>query len=349
MLDLVMPSADALTERERRVLEAVIRTYIETAEPAGSQTIARRYPLGLSSASIRSIMSELETKGFLFHTHTSAGRIPTDQAYRLYVNDLTQFAAPSHQERETLRRELGPDRNAIEEILRRAAQVLGVLTQELGVAAAPRLDAVVLDRLDLVHVASERLLLVFHLRSGTVRTIFVQVPATVASGTVEQVARVLNERLAGLTLREIRSTLNQRLRDVDVGAGDGLLNIFIAEGEEIFDLSVQSEEVVLGSAELLAGQPEFASNEKMRGLLSLTGRRDVLREALERRGRSGLSITIGSEHDDARLTDFTLVTSSYHVGDLSGVIGVIGPTRMPYDKIIGLVQHTSRLVEGLIE
>jgi heat-inducible transcriptional repressor len=137
---------------------------------------------------------------------------------------------------------------------------------------------------------------------------------------------------------------------VDVGVGDELLNIFVAEGDEIFDLAVQSEEVVLGSAELLAGQPEFASsNEKMRGLLSLTGRRDVLREALERRGRVGLSITIGSEHDDARLADFTLVTSSYHVGDLSGVIGVIGPTRMPYDKIIGLVQHTSRLVEGLIE
>ena len=145
-----MSSADALSERERRVLEAVIHTYIETAEPAGSQTIARRYPLGLSAASIRSIMSDLETKGFLFHTHTSAGRIPTDRAYRLYVNDLMRFAPPSDHERETLRRELGPDRSAIEEILRRAAQVLGVLTHELGVAAAPRLDAVVLDRLDLV-------------------------------------------------------------------------------------------------------------------------------------------------------------------------------------------------------
>ncbi|HEX9895334.1 MAG TPA: heat-inducible transcriptional repressor HrcA, partial [Gemmatimonadales bacterium] len=342
-------SADALTERERRVLEAVIHTYIETAEPAGSQTIARRYPLGLSSASIRSIMSDLEAKGFLYHTHTSAGRIPTDQAYRRYVNDLTRFASPSDHERETIRRELGPDRNAIEEILRRAAQVLGVLTHELGVAAAPRLDAVVLERLDLVHVASERLLLVFHLRSGAVRTIFVQIPASVAAATVEHVTRILNERLAGLTLRDIRASLGERLRDVDgLAQGGELLNIFLAEGDEIFDLSVPPEGVVLGSAELLAGQPEFASNEKMRGLLSLTGRRDVLREALDTRQHAGLSITIGSEHDDARLADFTLVTSSYRLGDLTGVIGVIGPTRMPYDKIIGLVQHTSRLVEGLI-
>ena len=343
-----MPSVDVLNERERRVLEAVIQTYIETAEPAGSQTIARRYPLGLSPASIRSTMGELEAKGFLYHTHSSSGRIPTDQAYRVYVNDLMRLAPPSDHERETLRRELHLERNAIEEILRRAAQVLGVLTHELGVAAAPRLDQVMLERLDLVHVASDRLLLVFHLHSGAVRTIFVQVPIHVAAETVERVTRILNERLSGLALHDIRSTLAERLRDADTGQGGELLNIFIAEGEGIFDLSVEPEGVVLGSAELLADQPEFASNERMRGLLSLTERRDLLKEALLQRQQAGLSITIGSEHADSRLADFTLVTSSYRLGDLTGVIGVIGPTRMPYDKIIGLVQHTSRLVEGLI-
>lgn len=344
-----MRGVEALTDRERRVLEAVVETYIRTAEPAGSQTIARRYPFGLSSASIRSIMSELETKGYLFHTHTSAGRIPTDRAYRLYVNDLIQPTPVSDLEREAIRRELDVNRSAIAEILRRAAQVLGVLTQELGVAAAPQFDQVVLDRLELVHIASDRLLLVFHLRSGAVRTIFVQIPSHVAPATVEHVARILNERLGGLTLREIRSSLAERLRDVDGGpAGGALLNIFIAEGEGLFDLDVESDGVVLGSAELLAGQPEFSSNERIRGLLSLTERRDLLREALLARHHSGLSITIGSEHADQRLTDFTLVTSSYRVGDLTGVIGVIGPTRMPYDKIIGLVEHTSRLVEGLM-
>jgi heat-inducible transcriptional repressor len=343
-----MHSVDVLNERERRVLEAVIQTYIETAEPAGSQTIARRYPLGLSPASIRSIMGELEAKGFLYHTHSSSGRIPTDHAYRVYVNDLMRLAPPSDHERETLRRELHLERTAIEEILRRAAQVLGVLTHELGVAAAPRLDQVALERLDLVHVASDRLLLVSHLHSGAVRTIFVQVPIHVAPETVERVTRILNERLAGLALRDIRSSMAERLRDADAGEGGELLNIFIAEGEGIFDLSVDAEGVVLGSAELLADQPEFASNERMRGLLSLTERRDLLKEALLKRHQAGLSITIGSEHADSRLADFTLVTSSYRLGDLTGVIGVIGPTRMPYDKIIGLVQHTSRLVEGLI-
>jgi heat-inducible transcriptional repressor len=228
--------------------------------------------------------------------------------------------------------------------------VLGVLTQELGVAVAPALDQVVLERLELVQVSSERLLLVFNLRSGVVRTIFVEVPGVVAPSSVQQVAQILNERLAGLTLKEIRATLPERLRDV--GGPEGgreLLNIFIAEGDGLFDLSNDENGVVLGSAQMLAEQPEFASNSRMRELLRLTEGRDLLKQALESRRQRGVSVTIGAENPDTRLSDFTLVTSSYEAGSLKGVIGVMGPTRMPYDKIIGLVEHTSRLVEGLLE
>jgi heat-inducible transcriptional repressor len=241
-------------------------------------------------------------------------------------------------------------RNVVEEILRRAAQVLGVLTQELGVAVAPALDELVLERLELVPVSSERLLLVFNLRSGVVRTIFVEVPSRLSAVSVPEVTRVLNERLAGLTLLEIRNTIGQRLRDATDGAGgQELLNIFIAEREGIFDLSNEPNAVVLGSAQMLAEQPEFASNSRMRDLLRLTEGRDLLKQALAARRVHGLSITIGAENPDTRLSDFTLVTASYEAGDLRGVIGVMGPTRMPYDKIIGLVEHTSRLVEGLLE
>jgi heat-inducible transcriptional repressor len=344
-----MPSPEQLSERELKVLEAVVQTYIETAEPAGSQTIARRFGLGVSPATIRHTMSELEDKGYLFHPHTSAGRIPTDRAYRVYVNEIMRLAPPSHEARHALQAELVGSRNAVEEILRRAAQVLGVLTQELGVAVAPALDQMVLERLELVPVSSERLLLVFNLRSGVVRTIFVEVPGRVRPETVLDVARVLNERLAGHTLQEIRATLPARLRDAAGSEGRELLNIFIAEGEEIFDLSDQRNAVVLGSAQMLADQPEFASNARMRELLRLTEGHDLLKQALATRRQTGLSITIGTENPDARLSDFTLVTASYEAGALKGVIGVMGPTRMPYDKIIGLVEHTSRMVEDLLE
>lgn len=345
-----MPMSEQLSERELRVLEAVVQTYIQTAEPAGSQTIARRFGLGVSPATIRNTMSELEEKGYLFHPHTSAGRIPTDRAYRIYVDAIMRLSPPSHQEQHTLRAELVGSRSPVEEILRRAAQVLGVLTQELGVAVTPALDQVVLERLELVPVTSERLLLVFNLRSGVVRTIFVEVPGRIASLSVQQVAQILNERLSGLTIKEIRATLPERLRDAGRSEeGRELLNIFIAEGDELFDLSHEENAVVLGSAQMLAEQPEFASNSRMRELLRLTEGRDLLKQALEARRQRGLSVTIGAENPDARLSDFTLVTSSYEAGGLKGVIGVMGPTRMPYDKIIGLVEHTSRLVEGLLE
>jgi heat-inducible transcriptional repressor len=345
-----MPTADQLTERELRVLEAVVQTYIETAEPAGSQTIARKFGLGVSPATIRSTMSELEDKGYLFHPHTSAGRIPTDRAYRVYVDAIMRLSPPSNEQQHTLRAELVGNRSAVEEILRRAAQVLGVLTQELGVAVAPALDHMSLERLELVQVSSERLLLVFNLKSGVVRTIFVEVPGLLPQPSVHQVAQILNERLAGLTLQQIRGTLPERLRDAS-GPDDGreLLNIFIAEGDGLFDLSNEENSEVQGSAQMLADQPEFASNSRMRDLLRLTEGRGLLKQALEARRQRGVSITIGSENPDTRLSDFTLVTSSYEVGALKGVIGVMGPTRMPYDKIIGLVEHTSRMVEGLLE
>ena len=339
----------SLTDRERQVLEAVIETYVQTAEPAGSRTIAKRHQLGLSPATIRNTMSDLEEKGFLYHPHTSAGRIPTDQAYRVYVDSLMRPPRVAAAQSEHIREELAGERAVIDQILARAAQVLGVLTNELGVAVSPSLEEALLERLDLLQVSTDRLLLVLALKSGVVRTIFVEVPSHMAAEAVAQVAVVLNERLAGLTLKEIRATLAERLRDaVSAPGSSDLLNIFVQEADELFDAPGPAG-VVLGSTQPLAIQPEFATKERLQGLMDVTERRDLLREALAARGGEGLTITIGQEHADPRLAPFTLVTSSYRFGTLSGVIGVMGPTRMPYDKIAALVEHTSRLVGELLE
>jgi heat-inducible transcriptional repressor len=338
-----------LTERERAVLEAVIETYVQTAEPAGSRTIAKRHQLGLSPATIRNTMSDLEEKGYLYHPHTSAGRIPTDLAYRVYVDYLMRPPVVAPAQAQHIRGELEGQRVAIEAILSRAAQVLGVLTNELGVAVSPTIEEAVLERLDLLSVSTERLLLVLALRSGAVRTIFVEVPTELAPEAVQKVTVVLNERLAGLTLKAIRTTLADRLRDAGTSepGSSELLNIFVQEADELFDVPVSG--MHLGNTQGLAGQPEFSTREQLQGLLEVTERRDLLRDAITARGGEGLSITIGQEHADARLSSFTLVTSTYRFGPLTGVIGVMGPTRMAYDKIAALVNHTSRLVGELLE
>lgn len=348
-----MPSAE-LSDRERRVLEAVIQTYVETAQPAGSGQLAKRFGFGVSSATIRNTMSDLEEKGFLFHPHTSAGRIPTDIAYRMYVDALiTQGVVPvarfADKERTTLARQIASGGSAVEAILRRAAQSLGVITQELGVALGPRFDRSVLQRIELIRLASDRLLVVLTLQAGAVRTIFVEAKGQVADAAISEVTRVLNERLAGLTLREVRVTLAERLRDST--AHTELLNIFLEEGEQIFDVALRPEDdVVLGQASVLAEQPEFASADSMRRLMALTDTRQYLADLLRQRSNaSGVTITIGNEHADPALEPFTLVTAQYHAGGLNGVIGVIGPTRMPYEKVIALVTHTSQLVSDLLE
>src|SRR5947209_7823289 len=244
-----------LTERERAVLEAVIETYVQTAEPAGSRTIAKRHQLGLSPATIRNTMSDLEEKGYLYHPHTSAGRIPTDLAYRVYVDYLMRPPVVAPAQAQRIRGELEGQRDAIEAI--------------------------------------------------------------------------------------------------PTGPGSSeLLNILVQEAEELFDVPMAQTgggPVHLGSTQPLTGQPEFATRAQLQGLLEVTERRDLLRDALAARGGEGLTITIGQEHADARLSTFTLVTSTYRFGPLSGVIGVMGPTRMAYDKIAALVNHTSRLVGELLE
>ncbi len=341
-----------LTDRERQVLEAVIQSYVETAEPAASRTLSRRFGLGVSPATIRNTMSDLEEKGFLFHPHTSAGRVPTDLAYRVYVDSLLKVPVIKTAEEAVLGEEINGASTAIESILRKAAQSLGVLTQELGVALGPQLDAAILQRVELVRLASDRLLMVLALERGVARSIYIELPIEIADDAIGAVSLVLNERLGGLTLREIRSSLAVRLRDAQAtGTASGLLNIFVEEGEQYFASATLADDaaVVIAQPSLLAEHPEFATGDSMRQLLAFTEKPAHIADVLRRRSpQPGITITIGNEHGDPRLDRFTIVTAEYHFGSLSGVIGVIGPTRMPYRKVISLVGHASRLVSDLL-
>lgn len=341
-----------LTDRERQVLEAVVRTYVDTAEPAGSRTVSRVYDLGVSAATVRNTMSDLEEKGYLFHPHTSAGRIPTDLAYRFFVDRLMEPRAPSPEELAILERQLGESgSSAVERLVFHATRALSLISNELGIAMAPRLDEAVLERLELIKVSSSKVLLVATIKGGVLRTVYVDLPVEVPGETLRTVTTALNERLAGQTLTEIRRTLPDRLRDSALDeAGTELLNVFVQSSAELFDLrSLDPSQLHLGPASVLAGQPEFESGEQLKSLISLTEERDLLAHAVGSRDHRGrLKITIGEENDSSMLSDFTLVTAEYRVGDLKGVIGVIGPTRMPYEKVVTIVDYTSTLVTRML-
>ena len=341
-----------LTERERQVLEAVVRMYVDTAEPAGSRTVSRRFDLGVSAATVRNTMSDLEEKGYLFHPHTSAGRVPTDLAYRFFVDGLMEPLAPSAEERANLERELErAGSSAVERLVVQATRALSVISNELGLALAPRLEDAVLEKLELIQVSANKVLLVATIRGGVVRTVYVDLPIDVPQDVLVTVTLALNERLAGQSLQEIRRTLPERLRDSGSDeAGAELINIFIQSGAELFDLhDLDSSRLHLGKASVLAAQPEFVTGERMKRLIDLTEQRDLLARAVGTREHGGnLMITIGGENDASALSDFTLVTAEYSVGGLKGVIGVIGPTRMPYEKVVAIVDYTSSLVTRVL-
>ncbi len=337
-----------LNEREALVLEAVVRTFVQTAAPAASRTVARQFDLGVSPATIRNTMSDLTRKGYLTQPHASAGRMPTDKAYRYYVDTLMRPDRLTSDETRRIEAALDLARTSAEErILARAVKALSVVTQELGVGLAPRMEEGVLEKIDLVGVSRDRILIVLAIRSGPVRTIFVEGEWADSEEALGSVAGFLNERLAGQTLREIRETYRDRLADGPAEHAD-LVNIFLEQAEGLFSSRPPAgEDVLLGPTAGLAAQPEFADREHLRTLLQLTEQRDVLAEALRDRRADGIVISIGGEHAIPPLVDFSMVTAEYEMGSVHGTIGVIGPTRMPYDRVVSLVEYTARLLSTL--
>ena len=350
-----MSSRDAaeapLTEREARVLEAVVRTYVETAEPTGSRTLSRRFDFGVSAATIRNTMADLEDDGYLTHPHTSAGRVPTDLGYRFFVDRVVQPDALTPAEKDRIEQELRVGGSAVEQVLRNAARALGVLVNELGIGSVPQMDDARLEKIGLIRVSSSKVLMVVTVQSGMVRTVYVDLPGQAPADVLAGLERVLNERLCGLTFMEIRRSFGERLRDaVEDSASQEVLNIFIESSEDFFAPGPGSrDQVVLGQTSPIATQPEFSTGERLKDLIELTERKELLAKVLGTRAtRGGPCVTIGDEHGP-ELAGFTLVTSGYRLGGLRGVVGVIGPTRMPYQKVIAIVDYTSTLVTRMLE
>ena len=338
-----------LSERERKVLQAIIRNHIKTAKPTGSRVLTRKYKLGISPATVRNTMSDLEEKGFLEHPHRSAGRIPTDKAYRHYVDYLLELNTLTEEEESVLKSSFRPDKKVIDNVLLHSAKALSVLTFELGIGLAPKMDEGVLERLDLIQLSMNKLLLVLTVRSGVVKTIFVEVPSEMNIDNLDETASFLNERLCGLTLGEIRSSFTERIKDTGTGDRE-FLNFFVQSADELFDISPGESHLIIDGVSKLAHQPEFSTEEGMKSIIELTERKNFLSRLLaERADSNGIVITIGKENRAMNLEPFSIVTADYKVGTLKGTIGVIGPTRMPYEKVIALVDYTSKMISDILK
>jgi len=332
---------EKLSDREREVLASLITQYIASADPVGSRLIANKFMTDLSSATIRNTLQDLEEQGLLKQPHTSAGRVPTDLGYRFYVDFLLQPEELSQEIKDEIKSKILKEGQGINEILGQTCRVLSDITKQLGVTMAPRFDAGILKRLELIPIAEDRLMAVVVVRSGLARSVIIEIEAAVSDSILSELEQVINERLAGLTLGEIRKTVVQRMADV---SGHGkLLNLLIDSKDNIWKESEESGLHLSGAGQLVT-KPEFASKEKLSELLKVMENGKILSDFLNQQEEEGLLITIGNESKFSEVLNCSLVTSSYRVGNIKGTVGIIGPTRMPYSQLVSVVEYTARTI-----
>ena len=336
---------EPLQEREENVLSSVIHHYVASAKPVGSQVIARG--MDLSSATVRNVLMELEKKGYLTHPHTSAGRVPQDQGYRFYVDRLMQARQLSLREKQQVEQEYEKSKDEVETLMRHTTKVLSAMTRLAGLAVFHVPEEISFDHFKLVAIDSRKVMVILVLGHGLIKEELVLLDEPVQLKEVSKIAQLLNSRFSGWTLAEIRTAL---LKEAETVKKTRLSVIETAlkliDGALHFD----SDAIHMEGATHLMEQPEFKNYEKMEQLLRLVEEKKPLAQALGRQWTSpGLTVSIGHEFPEAFMRDFSFLHIPYYFqGKVIGAVGVLGPTRMAYDQVAGIVHFMARQVESTL-
>ena len=324
-----------MDDRKMRILQAIIDDYILTGVPVGSRTISRKYETGLSSATIRNEMSDLEELGYLDQPHVSAGRIPSAKAYRLYVDTLLQAGKIPNNSAESIRAHFSGRTRQIEDVIDRAAQVISSLTNYTAVVLGPKGKAPKLQTVQLVPVSRGTALVVIVTDLGIIRDSLIHVSAELDGDTLYNISRSLTEQLQGCTLQEACDRMPdmiQRMRDNDEVL-QGLYG-FLTERKEL----PRTAQIAVGGTSNMLAYPEYSDMEKARSFLSLMETRDKLADIIRGNGEMAFTVRIGPETGVPEMADCSIVTATYSTRTgHQGTIGVIGPTRMQYSRVISIL------------
>ncbi len=329
----------------------MINLYVQSAEPVGSRNIARQPHIDVSAATVRNTLSDLERMGYVYQPHTSAGRIPTDAAYRFYVDRMMKLERIRSSEKkeveEAITGSLKDTSPKVTDIVEHASHVLAIISKQLGVGLAPKYELGVLKKIHLLPISEGKVLCVIYMDSGLVRTVIMEIESNIYPEEIERVSNILNEYLAGISLVEISQSPRKFFRDVAEPERSSL-NFFIKSADKLFS-SDPKEKVHVGGASHMLELPEFRERDEVSSLLKLLDDRDhfcnVLRDC--RADSEELSVMIGGENRFEGLQNLSVIVSSYRINDEKGIIGIIGPTRMRYSRIIPLVDHTASFLSGV--
>ena len=334
-----------LDDRKFMILRTIIDDYISTAVPVGSRTISRKHGVGFSPATIRNEMSDLEELGYLAQPHTSAGRVPSAKAYRLYVDQLMRVHKLSDEDMSQINDHLKVRVGEVEEIIRSAAQALSDATNYTALVVTPHLDTLRIKRVQLIPVTEGSALMIIVTSAGLVKDAVVRVPEGVQNDLLYRISELLTEQLSGLTLGEMRGRFAGMFRDLKQHRRLLASVLDVMENR----LHEEPEQIMVGGGSNLLAYPEYADIEKARLFLSVLESREKLYPLLRQNGAMEFTIRIGPENDLPELSDCSLVTAVYRIGNKNtGTLGILGPTRMNYGRVVSVLEFMGKALSSLL-
>ena len=338
-----------VTARNKRIFQSVIQEYIATGGPVSSRKIAKKYSFSLSPATIRNVMADLEDRGYLYQPHTSAGRIPTDKGFRLYVNTILGIQELSAQKKEAIRKKYQKTAWELSSLMKETSKILSEFSHGTGVVMAPKFMDTFFRRIDFVFLRKGQLLAVFVSQSGLVQNKIIEIEEeNITQDDLDKYSRYLNDILAGLTLRGVRQKIAEEMRK-EKNFYDALFFQALRLGHRTF-VGEQEVEVYVEGQNNLFDYPELASAQKMRAFLKTFEEKSLLLKILDRALESeGLHVFIGAENELREMEGLSCILSSYsRESSVLGSLGVVGPTRMNYFAIIPMVDYIAKLLSGYL-
>lgn len=341
------PAHSLLDTRARRLLRALIAQYIRDGQPVGSRTLARQAGLDVSPATIRNVLADLEEIGLVAAPHTSAGRIPTTQGYRLFVDSLLEVKPLADTEFERLRAEISPSVNT-QDLLNSVSGLLSAATQFVGLVTVPRREAFAFRHIDFVALDAHRVLVILVFTDNEVQNRVIETVRPYSASELEQAANYLNAHCAGHSLEQIRQRLVAELDEARKAMNAGMQATIEMAGAAL-DIGT-GEDVVLSGQTNLMGVQEMANLDRLRDLFEAFNRKRELLQLMERCIHArGVRLFIGEESGLSPLDQCSLIAAPYGAeGRVLGVLGVIGPTRMAYERVIPMVQAAAQLLSGAL-
>jgi heat-inducible transcriptional repressor len=337
---------EALGERAQHLLRTLIESYIRDGQPVGSRVLSRESGLQLSSATIRNVMADLEELGFVASPHTSAGRVPTDKGYRFFVDTLLQHRPLDEVSSADIRRKFEAGRDSSTDLIATVSQLLSSVTQLAGVVTLPRTRQASVTQMEFVGLSENRVLVVLVFNDREVQNRIIQLERRYSPDELKRASNFLNEQLRGRSLREVRHEIPRQLSEARAHMNQIMLDA-IAVAQQVFEGGNEGklEYVIKGETNLM-GAAELTNVEKLRRLFeAFNEKRDFLHLLDHSLKAEGVQIFIGHESGYTILDDCSVVTAPYAEGDaVVGVVGVIGPTRMAYERVIPIVDLTAKLL-----